>query len=151
MGSGSLCREQGHLYVLWHTRNKESELNPMDSQKFFPPVRLWPMTSGLPQVSSQGQVQCRKWKVKVKHSQSCPTLAIPWIIQSIEFSRPEYWSEYHFLLEGIFPTQGSNPGLPHCRRILYQLRHQAKFNAETRLKEMWSALEYLGLFIANRD
>ena len=25
------------------------------------------------------------------------------------------------LLQGIFPTQGSNPGLPHCRRILYQL------------------------------
>ena len=28
------------------------------------------------------------------------------------------------LLQGIFPTQGSNPGLPHCRRILFQLRHQ---------------------------
>ena len=25
------------------------------------------------------------------------------------------------LLQGIFPTQGSNPGLPHCRWILYQL------------------------------
>ena len=25
--------------------------------------------------------------------------------------------------QGIYPTQGSNPGLPHCRRILYQLRH----------------------------
>ena len=28
------------------------------------------------------------------------------------------------LLQGIFPTQGSNPGLPHCRRILYQLSHK---------------------------
>ena len=28
------------------------------------------------------------------------------------------------LLRGIFPTQGSNPGLPHCRQILYQLSHQ---------------------------
>ena len=27
------------------------------------------------------------------------------------------------LLQGIFPTQGSNPSLPHCRQILYQLRH----------------------------
>ena len=27
------------------------------------------------------------------------------------------------LLQGIFPTQGSNPGLPHCRCILYQLSH----------------------------
>ena len=28
------------------------------------------------------------------------------------------------LLQGIFPTQGLNPGLPHCRRILYQLSLQ---------------------------
>ena len=28
------------------------------------------------------------------------------------------------LLQGIFPTQGSNPGLPHCRQILYQLSLQ---------------------------
>ena len=28
------------------------------------------------------------------------------------------------LLQGIIPTQGSNPGLLHCRRILYQLNHQ---------------------------
>ena len=29
----------------------------------------------------------------------------------------------HFLLPGIFPTQGLNPGLPHCRQILYRLSH----------------------------
>ena len=29
------------------------------------------------------------------------------------------------LLQGIFPTQGSNSGLPHCRRILHHLSHQA--------------------------
>ena len=28
------------------------------------------------------------------------------------------------LLQGIFPTQGSNPGLLHCRKILYQLSHK---------------------------
>ena len=27
-------------------------------------------------------------------------------------------------LQGVFPTQGLNPGLPHCRQILYQLSHQ---------------------------
>ena len=32
----------------------------------------------------------------------------------------------HALLQGIFPTQGSNPDLPHCRRILYQLSHQGR-------------------------
>ena len=30
----------------------------------------------------------------------------------------------HALLQGIFPTQGSNPGLPYCRQILYSLSHQ---------------------------
>ena len=28
------------------------------------------------------------------------------------------------LLQGIFPNHGSNPGLPHCRQILYQLSYQ---------------------------
>ena len=37
---------------------------------------------------------------------------------------------YHSLLQGIFPTQGPNPGLPHCRWILYCLSHQ-------RMKGTW--------------
>ena len=32
------------------------------------------------------------------------------------------------LSQGIFPTQGSNPGLPHCRQILYQLSHRGNPN-----------------------
>ena len=30
----------------------------------------------------------------------------------------------HVLLQGTFPTQGLNPGLPHCSQILYHLNHQ---------------------------
>ena len=30
----------------------------------------------------------------------------------------------HFLLQGIFPNQGLNPGLPHCRQTLYCLTHR---------------------------
>ena len=30
----------------------------------------------------------------------------------------------HGLLQRIFPTQGSNPGLPHCRQILYYLSYR---------------------------
>ena len=30
----------------------------------------------------------------------------------------------HGLLQGIFPPQGSNPGLPHCRQILCQMSYQ---------------------------
>ena len=31
---------------------------------------------------------------------------------------------WHAFLHGIFPTQGLNPGLPHCRQVLYHLSHQ---------------------------
>ena len=37
----------------------------------------------------------------------------------------------HFLLQRIFPTQGSNPGLPHCRQMLYRLSHQGSCKNHT--------------------
>ena len=57
-------------------------------------------------------------------AQSCLTLQphglyIPWN-SSGQNTGVGSWS----LLKGIFPTQGSNPGLSHCRRILYQLSHK---------------------------
>ena len=67
--------------------------------------------------------------VKVLVAQSCPTLCNP-TDNSLPgssakgFSRQEYWSGSHTLLQGIFPTQGLNPGLPHCRQILYHLSYR---------------------------
>ena len=46
-------------------------------------------------------------------------LLCPW-----GFSRQEYWSGCHALLQGIFQTQGLNPSLLHWRWILYRLSHQ---------------------------
>ena len=46
-------------------------------------------------------------------------LLCPW-----GFSRQEYWSGLPCLLQGIFPTQGLNSSLWHCRQILYCLSHQ---------------------------
>ena len=34
------------------------------------------------------------------------------------------WVDCHFLLQTIFLTQGSNPGLPHCSQTLYCLIYQ---------------------------
>ena len=42
---------------------------------------------------------------------------------SMEFFRQEYWSGYS-LVQGIFPTQKSNPGITRYRQILYLLSHQ---------------------------
>ena len=58
----------------------------------------------------------------MKVAQSCLTLCDP---------RDSPWNSpgqktgvgSHSLLQGIFPAQGSNPGHPHCRWILYQLSH----------------------------
>ena len=61
-----------------------------------------------------------KWK-SLSHVRLFVT---PWTIQFMDFSRPEYWRGRCSLLQGIFPIQGLNPGLPHCRWILYQLSYQ---------------------------
>ena len=42
----------------------------------------------------------------------------------MEFSRPEYWSGQPFPSPGDLLNPGSNPGLLHCRQILYELSHQ---------------------------
>ena len=62
--------------------------------------------------------------------QSCPTLCDPMDCSPPSFSVHEdspgknTGAGCHALLWGIFPTQGSNPGLLHCRWILYHLSHQ---------------------------
>ena len=44
------------------------------------------------------------------------------------------WVASPFLLQGIFLTQGLNPGLPHCRQIPYHLSHQGReMEIKTRL------------------
>ena len=70
-----------------------------------------------------------KW---VLVAQSCPTLCDPMdcsppgssILYPHGFSSKNIGVGCHALLQGIFPTQGSNPGLLHCREILYHLSHQ---------------------------
>ena len=42
------------------------------------------------------------------------------------------------LLQWIFPTQGSNPGLPHCRWILYHLSHQRGPRILEWVANLWS-------------
>ena len=67
-------------------------------------------------------------------AQSCPTLCDP-----VDCGPPGSFVHggspakntgmgYHALLQGIFPTQRSNSGLPHCRWILYHLSHQGSPN-----------------------
>ena len=61
---------------------------------------------------------------KVKVAQSCPTLRHHGFYSPWDSPGQNIGVGSLSLLHGIFPTQGLNPGLPHCRRILYQLSHQ---------------------------
>ena len=62
---------------------------------------------------------------RVKVAQSCPTLCDPKELYSLGNAPHQNTGVgSHSLLQGIFPIQGSNPGLPHYRQILYQLSHQ---------------------------
>ena len=68
------------------------------------------------------------WKWKWSRSVVSDS-ATPW---TVAYQAPPSWDfpsksagvDCHFLLQGIFPTQESNAGLPHCRQILYCLSHQ---------------------------
>ena len=54
---------------------------------------------------------CRQPKVKVKVTQS-RLFATPWTIQSIEFSRLQYWSGQPFPSPGYLPNPGTEPRSP---------------------------------------
>ena len=68
--------------------------------------------------------------VRAKSLQACPPLCDPHGLQPTRLLCP--WDSpgqntgvgCHVLLQGIFPTQGSNPDLPHCKEILYHLSHR---------------------------
>ena len=71
-----------------------------------------------------------QWTLAVLVTQLCPVLGDP-----MDCSPPGPLCPWdspgkntgvgcHALLQEIFPTPGWNPGLPHCRQILYCLSHQ---------------------------
>ena len=62
-------------------------------------------------------------------AQLCPILWDPMdcshtsLLSSCDFPGKNTGVGCHPLLQGILPTQGWNPGLQHCRQILYHLSH----------------------------
>ena len=74
----------------------------------------------------------------MKVSQSCATLCNPMdyvahgILQARILERVA-----SSLLQGIFLTQGSNPGLLHCRQFLYQLSHQGSHGHHTEIRSYY--------------
>ena len=73
----------------------------------------------------QGNLACcsllvtQSWMTLQSHGLQPIRLLCPW-----DFPGKDTGVGCHFLLQGIFPTQGSNPGLLHCRQILYWLSYK---------------------------
>ena len=86
-------------------------------------------------------------KSKVKSLSCVQLFATPWTVTcqappSMGFIGGYTGVGFHFLLQGIFPTQGSNPGLLHCRQTLYRLSHQGSLYKDSPSK--WTQMDANG-------
>ena len=97
-------------------------------------IRLQHVNFGSETIESITDGESKAWsrksiKGEVLVAQLCPTLGphrlqptrllCPW-----DFPGKDTGVGCHFLLQGIFPTQGSKPGLLHCRQMLYWLSYK---------------------------
>ena len=86
-----------------------------------------------PQRHTQNPIHTRT-KGGVLVAKSCPTLTTPWTVACRllcpwDIPGKNTAVGCDFLLQRIFPTRGSNPGLPHCKQTLYRLSHQKSLDS----------------------
>ena len=69
---------------------------------------------------------CMGSTVQSNHTSLWELLSHVWLCNPTDYTVPGHSTGVGslFLLQGIFPTEGSNPGLLHYKQILYQLSHQ---------------------------
>ena len=86
----------------------------------------WQCLSNGLEVTYKFSTKIFAWKVSVSHARLFLTTwtaayetCLPW-----DFPGKDTGVGCHLLLQGIFLTQGSNPGLLHCRQILYLLSYK---------------------------
>ena len=98
-------------------------------------VQQWPQdckkSAFIPVTKKGNAKECsKKERKKVKSLSRAWLFATPWIVACTKLLCP--WDfqgkstgvGWHFLLQGIFPTQGWNPSLSHCGQTLYHLSHR---------------------------
>ena len=121
----------GTTGIPWLAEASLQSPSPSSHSHLFP-LCLSVSTNGLP--LRVWIIRCRATLTQyVLFTYSCPTFLIP---QTVACQAPLPWNppgkntgvDCHFLLQGIFLTQGLNPGLQCCRQILYRLSHQGSFS-----------------------
>ena len=115
-----------------HTSDKSLDSPFLPDLAFLTPVMfshckyLTPYSTLLPHPSaSWKERKKRKWSRSVVPDSLWPHGLWPIrLLHWWDFPGKSAGVDCHFLLQGIFPTQESNPGLLHCRQTLYCLSHQ---------------------------
>ena len=110
---------------LWLTTPTQIHSDPQGSPQMAPyPHNLLPLPDKHqhtePLAPAGKPILLHESESEVKVAQSCLSLCNPMDYPPGQNTGVGSLS----LLQGIFPTQGSNPGLPHCGLILYQLSHK---------------------------
>ena len=136
------CLEQlcPFLEIPFPRRRRRKRLNWME--KSYKRDSSWPnlhqpqITASKPSFRAIGidSLSCQDVKMKVLVAQSCLTLCNPTdcslpgsSVHGILQAQILEWVDIPFL-QGIFPTQGLNPGLLHSRQTLYHLSHQGSLS-----------------------
>jgi len=142
IGKCVLCGKRDPPPKTFHLIFILSWLNLSISQQrwFMQPASLWG-TLAYPQGTTSGPRSAPSPVEKSSESQSCSVVSdslrphglySPW-------NSPGQNTGMYILsfLQGIFPTQGSNPGLPHCRQILYQLSYKPRVPSNSPQCVLW--------------
>ena len=90
-------------------------------------LQSWPLLSQLLWAASSFPVCSKEKEESLSHVwlfETPWTVACTTLLHPRDFLGKSTGVGCHFLLQGIFPTQGSNPGLPHCRQMLSRLSQQ---------------------------
>ena len=116
----------GGFFISWATREAQEYWNgyPIPSPVDLPDPGIELRSPALQADSLptelSGKSPKSKYSIQLSSvAQSCLTLCSPWNSPGQNTGLGSL-----SLLQRIFPTQGSNLGLPHCRQILYQLSNQ---------------------------
>ena len=94
-------------------------VSPVLVGRFFTTSGTWQAQDSISRRGQNCSLGLVWWGLKVKVAQSSPTLCDPmaYTIHGILWARILEWVAFPF-------SRGSNPGLLHCRQILYQLSHK---------------------------
>ena len=118
-----ICTNSGWLVLKLHCRGTRNYLKRDNGPEFSVLDKNYKPTNLRCSIS----LKLKKHKiipVKVKVTQSCPTLCYPMDYSPWNSPGQNTGVSSLSLLQVIFPTHGSNPGLPPLQEILYELSHK---------------------------